>query len=649
MTDDLLRWRDDGVPVSGIFNDIYFSMEDGLFESRHVFLAHNNLKNRFEDLETGQHFVIAETGFGTGLNFLATWQLWLSCNKREGRLHFISIEKYPLDCADLTRALACFPELEKLVQRLLAYYPLRYEGQITLSLADDLDLTLIFTDVVKAIKGLVARVDAWYLDGFAPAKNPDMWSDVLFAGMAGLSHRQTTFATFTVAGQVRRGLEAAGFKVEKTKGFGRKKQMIYGHYQGEESGISLPHKTPYFSLPKPSCIPDRVAIIGAGMAGMAVAYALSRYKIAGDIFDKEASLAQAASGNAFGILRPYLNKDQNASETFHTSGFLATRQFIKQHADVTHIECGALELLKTEQEQRYFADLLKRRCLNDDIVQLIGADKASAIAGIAIESPAAYYPTAMAVSPVSYCKALFAAAAGYSRFRAGSEVLEIIPVDNEWQITLLNGQKHRYQAVVIASGSGMKTMPYTRDIPLFPASGQISALTEPVGSQTIIMYKGYLLPNIHGIQITGATYRKNTDTGLEVRAHDHEENLNMLSEMISSVKGITLESGRVSTRCVTSDHLPIIGAMGDFDHFKKQYYKGLSCGYPASRLTDNDYLDGLYVSGGFGSKGLASSLLAAEIVATMIAKAPVYPLSYPLLKQLHPARFWVRDFKRKKS
>ena len=215
------------VPRSKIFDDIYFSVEDARAETEHVFLKGNRLPERFEDQ---RDFIICETGFGTGLNFLMAWEVFREAGN-SGTLHFTSFEKYPMNKQEIKEALQPYFQ-ENILAEYLDKYPNELEGWKNIQITDDVKLTLIFDDVNSAITELEQPVDAWFLDGFAPAKNPEMWSETLFQNMARLSHERTTFATFTAAGVVRRGLEANGFQVDKVKGFGKKRDMIKGHYLG---------------------------------------------------------------------------------------------------------------------------------------------------------------------------------------------------------------------------------------------------------------------------------------------------------------------------------------------------------------------------------------------------------------------------------
>ncbi len=209
-----LDWRDGDVPVSRRFDDPYFSLENGLAETRHVFLAGNDLPERFAD-----GFHIAELGFGSGLNLLAALQLWRQSGQK-GKLHFTSFEAFPMTPEEMTRAQAAFPEIDDLAQELAA----EWQALPVIDL-DDLRFELITGDARQTLPTWSGKADAWFLDGFSPAKNPELWEDDLMQAVHDHTKPGGTAATYTAAGAVRRGLQAAGFEVERIAGYGRKRHM----------------------------------------------------------------------------------------------------------------------------------------------------------------------------------------------------------------------------------------------------------------------------------------------------------------------------------------------------------------------------------------------------------------------------------------
>ncbi len=234
-----VHFNENGTPVSNQFDDIYFSNTDGLSECHYVFLQHNSLPERWDSWPTDEPFHIAETGFGTGLNFLATWSAWLESGaaKRGIKLIFTTFEKYPLQRSDLVKAHKVWPEIAVQAKQLCDSYPTKINTDTHLSLADGMiELNIIFGDVNERLESLHISnlINAWYLDGFAPSKNPDMWTQHLFNHMAVFADNNCTVATFTAAGFVRRGLIESGFKMKKDKGFGTKREMIFGQLVNNE-------------------------------------------------------------------------------------------------------------------------------------------------------------------------------------------------------------------------------------------------------------------------------------------------------------------------------------------------------------------------------------------------------------------------------
>ncbi len=359
MKSPQVKWLPSGEPYSEKFRDIYFSNQNGLAESCYVFLEGNDLTARFKE-STGI-FRIAETGFGTGLNFLACCQLFNKINNPHLFLDYVSVEKFPLSKPELQQALSIWSELAYLSDQLIHSYPeICYPGTVQIQLAENVLLTLIFDDAVGGYSKYQHHVNAWFLDGFAPSLNPEMWSDKLFQQVARLSSIQdttTTFSTFTAASQVRKELSRVGFEVIKRKGFGKKREMLFGMFQSVDKCYKHPIP-PYNSVPS---VPkgfeiSKVAIVGAGLAGCALAYELAKYNICSDIYDKADELASGASGNPIGIAHPYLSMDCNVSDMFFTQGFLRLKAFLlnqKYFAD--YKICPIFQLLDQDNKYKFLS------------------------------------------------------------------------------------------------------------------------------------------------------------------------------------------------------------------------------------------------------------------------------------------------------
>ena len=303
-----LSWSED-TPHNANFNDVYFSTDSGCEESEYVFLKHNHLPTSWCDT---RHFVIAETGFGTGLNFLLTAQCWMQTKSADSHLTFYSVEKFPLSLSDLKKANACWPELSGIAEHLQQAYPSNIPGFHTIQFEElSITLVLMIGDVLDMIPQMNCVVNSWYLDGFAPAKNPDMWSEQVMAAIASKSREGTRFSTFTAAGFVRRNLISAGFEVQKQAGYGRKREMLCGQMLLNPDREK--RKNPWFELPQNTYkkSDQAVVIIGAGLAGLSCAWVLAQQGIKSVVIDAGNNIAVGALGNLVGIVLLRFALDMN--------------------------------------------------------------------------------------------------------------------------------------------------------------------------------------------------------------------------------------------------------------------------------------------------------------------------------------------------
>ncbi|WEX86015.1 tRNA (5-methylaminomethyl-2-thiouridine)(34)-methyltransferase MnmD [Sinorhizobium garamanticum] len=220
-----LEWHEGDMPYSMEFGDHFYCRIDGRLECGHVFLSGNRLPQRWQ---TAERFVIGELGFGTGLNFCETWRQWKQTRTATGQLHFISFERFPMPAADIDRALSHWPEISDERQTLIASWPEIPDGHVDLDFTDGVRLTVVCGPALESLGASEHRFDAWYLDGFAPSRNPDMWSQELMQLVFDKAASGGTFATYAAAGFVRRNLEAAGFIVERRPGFAGKREMLRG-------------------------------------------------------------------------------------------------------------------------------------------------------------------------------------------------------------------------------------------------------------------------------------------------------------------------------------------------------------------------------------------------------------------------------------
>lgn len=662
-----LQWSADGAPFSQQFDDIYFSRADGLQETEYVFLRQNHLEQRWRALDPQRPgvFVIGETGFGTGLNFLCAWRLWRRCAPANWRLHFVSVEKFPLDATQLATALRQWPELAEFSAPLLAQYPPRVPGMHRLCLDDGTVVQLLFGDADAALATLhdsaaaeLANgfaIDAWFLDGFAPAKNPAMWSDELFAHIGRLSQPGTTFATFTVAGLVKRGLRAAGFRVEKIEGFGSKRQMLRGEFD------TAPPATParcraieYWACPPLPLPPQPVVVIGGGLAGTSTARAIAERGWPVTLLERGPQLAGAASGNPTGVLYTKLSAQDGTLSRFALASYLYALRFYRRHLlanpqDGAH--CGVLQLI---DDKAQWETLRAAFAGHEDWVQFAPAEHASELAGCRVDQPALWFPQAGWLDPVAVCNA--AVRHPLIETRLNCEVADLTPAVDGWHLRTSAGEL-RAGTVVIANAADARRFDATQALPLKPIRGQITQLPAAWLRQrphAVICHTGYLTPTAAGLDI-GATYDLH-DSEPAPRAADHRRNIEALAAALPGIVEVpaldaaNLDAiygqltGRVGLRCTTPDYLPLVGAVADAGQLARQCAELARNGRAQLRERGAAW-PGLYVNVGHGSRGLSSTPLCAELLASLICGTP-RPLPRDLLQALAPARFLVRDIVR---
>ncbi|WP_150464365.1 FAD-dependent 5-carboxymethylaminomethyl-2-thiouridine(34) oxidoreductase MnmC [Francisella sp. XLW-1] len=393
---------------------------------------------------------------------------------------------------------------------------------------------------------------------------------------------------------------------------------------------------------------QKIAIIGAGLAGCSLAYELSRtlnFDIT--LFDKNSDIATEASGNFAGILEPYLTSDNNFSDQFHTLGYSILLEFINQYRnDIEICNQGVLQILSDEKELNRYQKIFTKREIADDLARLISHQELSQLLGKDTHNMAVYYPNALSVVPKSICQLWLKLST--AKLKLNNELLDIKKLENNtWQLEF-NNFTEDFDIVIFAGGYPLfKNISLLQNIPVYPSQGQLTVIKRCFDISNNIMDKGYIIPNYKdNLQVIGATFRDNNDTSGDIRQEDNNFNINQIKQIFDNKNyNVEIINSRVATRCVTSDHLPLIGRLADYNSFEQVFYKPLSKGYPKSKMPNIEYQQGLYVSSGFGSKGLCSSLLAAKIITSYITNQS-QQCSDKLLEALAVERFWVRSFKK---
>ncbi|OEF23708.1 bifunctional tRNA (5-methylaminomethyl-2-thiouridine)(34)-methyltransferase MnmD/FAD-dependent 5-carboxymethylaminomethyl-2-thiouridine(34) oxidoreductase MnmC [Vibrio rumoiensis] len=660
-----LDWNESGTPISNQFDDVYFSNANGLEESRYVFIQQNHLTTRWDTFKKSR-FVIAETGFGTGLNFLAVWHAFKQFRQQTPdaaltQLHFISFEKYPVNIDDLIKAHHAWPELADLAKELQQHYPIAVPECHRLVLADGMiTLDLWFGDIHDSLPKIAQNeeglVDAWFLDGFAPSKNQDMWNDALFSGMAKLTKSQGTCATFTAAGFVRRGLIDAGFDMKKVKGFGTKREMIAGTLTQK---IAQTNIAPWFQRVPSSHISteDNIAIIGGGIASATLALALHRRGVNVTLYCEDNTPALGASGNRQGALYPLIAEPEAPLNRFFAPAFLFARQLVKQASqqlEFDHDFCGVTQLAWNDKAKSKLDKMLLNQ-YPERLLQSLNAEETSETLGLEVDVDSIYYPLGGWLCPQQLTQALIYELDRQPNFDARFETkiksLVFNTEDESWNLTS-GDQSFHHGCVVVANGHQFSRFEQLQPIAATSVKGQVSHIptTDTLAKlNTVLCYDGYMTPQNtnNGHHCIGASYD---------RSHiDHEfdpdaqlSNGERLKNCIPNQRwpndvDTSGNQSRQGIRSVTRDHLPFVGNVCQFEPVV-QGYAELDPQILRKRsdlMPDVPIYPNLFCMVGLGARGLCSAPLLAETLASQIVGDPL-PLPIEVLEKIHPARMWVR-------
>jgi tRNA 5-methylaminomethyl-2-thiouridine biosynthesis bifunctional protein len=626
----------DGTPFSPAYGDVYHPAAGAGVQARHVFLAGNGLPERWQRRE---RFVMLETGFGLGNNFLATWDAWRRDPAACERLRFISVERHPPSREDL-RAVPRDSALAPLAQALADAWPpltpnlhrLDFDG-------GRVQLLLALGDVAAWLPELVARVDAFYLDGFAPARNPAMWQPRLFKAMARLAAPGATLATWTAARSVRDSLAAAGFEVRSAPGTGGKRDITLGRFAPAFTPRSAPARQA-----SPPAGTRRAVIVGAGLAGCAAAWALAEQGWDSLLLDRRSGPALEASGNPGGLFHGVVHRQDGTHARFNRAAALHAAHAVR-HAIEGHGAQGAVQgLLRLETSGAPAAALratLAALGLPADYVRAVDAEEATRLAGLPLQHPAWFYPDGGWVDPAALAHSYLQRAGQRSRFDGDTLVDTLRRHDGRWQLLDPSGVVvAEAEAVVLANAGDALRLLAPVAWPVQKVRGQVSvAAADAFALPRIpVAGAGYLLPAVAGQAVFGATSQAGDDDAA-VRDADHVHNLDQLASLLGAAPDVSPEelSGRVGWRWVCDDRLPLIGAVPD------------AAGLSRTARLDQPRLvprvAGLYLFTALGSRGITWSALGAQLLASWVTGGPS-PVEASLLDALDPARFIARGARR---
>jgi tRNA 5-methylaminomethyl-2-thiouridine biosynthesis bifunctional protein len=571
----------EGTPYSEAFGDVYHSAAGGPAQAAHVFLHGNGLPARWAGRE---RFVILETGFGFGLNFLVTWRAWRRDPSRCGRLHYVAIEKHPFSLQDLRTLHERYPELRVEAAELHAHWPVLVPGGHRAELdGGKVRLTLFFADI-RIARDLRLAADAFYLDGFAPAKNPDMWSAQVMRSLSRLAAPGATAATWSVAAVVRHSLEETGFALEKRPGFGDKKEMLVATNTRPGNATRAPKRN--------------AVVVGAGVAGAAVCERLCARGWEVELYERHAEPAQEASGNHAGAFHPIVTPDDSMFARLTRAAFLYSRARWHSLGNLRWDPCGVLQLARDDREEASQRASIAALALPPDYAQYVTREEASAHAGVELAAPGLWFPEGGWIQPRSLVDAQLEACGSRLKrfFRKTLSALPDVP------------------AVILASSA---EAPKLHDVPhlrMRRVRGQVSHLSadEIDAPHVVVLRGGMILPPVGGICVVGASYDID-DHDPAPRAASDAGNLERLKKILPLTDEPKILQSRVAFRAVTPDRLPVAGKIGE----------------------------GVYGAFAYGSRGLIWAALAAELIASELEGEPL-PLEGKLADAMHPRRFAKR-------
>lgn len=586
--DPRLSWAADGSPRSGRFGDVYFSVDDGLAETRAVFLDGCGLPRAWAGRDS---FVVAELGFGSGLNIAALLDLWRRERPPGGRLHIFSVEAYPLSVDEARRALSAWPEIADTAERLLQRWPTATPGFHRIDLPElDAVFDLAVGEVGWALSQWDGAADAWFLDGFSPALNPDMWSDDVLDAVKRRSAPGARLATFTVAGAVRRGLTARGFQVDKRPGHGRKRERL------EAVAPAAPSSTP--------CARPEVAVVGAGIAGAALARALNALGCAVTVVEAEGAGA-GASGFPVSLVTPRLDAGDAELAALYAQALKRAGDLYRRLPDAVAAE-GVVQMHQAARDAARFDRIAAQPIWPERAMSTLSAEAASGHVGETVGTGGLSMTEALAVRGGAILEPWLAPAQ-----RITGRVARLQAVGDRWRVLNAGGRTLvEADAVVVAAGWGLAgLMP---GLSLTPVKGQ--ADWAPGVSAPPMAWGGYVAPTGDAL-LYGATHQRGlTDTQTDDAAS--QANLDVVRGRLPRLAERITAAGpggrRAAVRATTPDRLPLAG--------------------PAPGRA------GLWLLGGMGSRGFAAAPLLAEHVAAGIAGAPS-PLPAALARRVEPGRF----------
>ena len=627
-----------GAPFSARYGDVYASREGALGQAHHVFLGGNELPARWAGAD---QFVIVENGFGLGINFLATWRSWRDDPARPRRLHIVSVEQHPLS-ADELRSHAP-PELVPLAAQLAAAWPLPLSGLHRIEFERGaVTLTLALGDARAVVPQLVCGADAFYLDGFAPDRNPQMWEPALLRALARLARPGATLATWCTARAVRDALSGAGFSLQLRAGFGHKREMLTGRFAPR-------WRTRRHEPPQPYRGERSAIVIGAGLAGATAAFALARRGWHLHVIERAAQIASGASALPWGLLYPQITADDSVLARLTRAGLFASRSALTTLAPDPHASHlwrspGVFKQAHDDEELAAWSALQASSRLPSEFAALLDAAAAQSRLGVHPRRGGWWFPAGAVVSAAAWCKTALALPS--IEVQCGQGVDRLQRDGDAWHAIAAGRTIARAPIVIAASAFDAPRLLGDSFACVRPVRGRITRID---GAALAALHAGlagdgYLVRGTDGWAGVGATYETPMQDDEEITALDeeraHASNLARLARLLAVPPQAQTVGVFDALRCVARDRLPLAGQVADIEaaHVRHERLRG-------AHLAELPRRVGLYASYAFGSRGLSLAALAAERIAAQIEGEPA-PLERALLDAIDPARELLRALRR---
>lgn len=601
-------------PFNERFNDVYFDKNDPVNEREFVYAS-------AVDLIQKNNIVVAETGFGVGLNFFVTAKKILQLGKK---LHFISVEKYPLTKSQLHEVVSRFDDFKDIFGEFIKQYEILQNALIRIKIGKNIILDLFFGDVLEFFDELDFKADIWYLDGFSPSKNPDMWSFEVFNRIKKFSHEGAILRSYSVSAVVKNALEKSDFFYEKLKGNNKKREILQAICKNPKE---KKYKNIWFKQPKLQNI-KKILVIGGGIAGLSTAYKLQNLGFEVVLCEAAHEVGLGGSSNKTGVLSPLITKPNVKLGLMHLSAFLLARNFYfdSEFADLCDF-CGAWHYAHDEKSLDRFS------LANSEILQFFN-DKTP--------YPATFIQKAAQIRPKELCLAI----SKKLEVRLNHCFNNIERKNDKYFVSFTNGEILHGDLVVFALGENtthfFKDFLKDKFIKLSKVRGQTTLIKPIFDLQSPMSARAYSCKALGDIQLIGSTFdRQNFD--LTPLKSDDEKNISNLSEFIGDKK-VEVIGSNTAFRCYSGDRFALIGAIYNHLDFAKKY-KSLLWTKLHETQPEPVYYPNLLVNSAHGAHGLSTAIFGAEIICDMVLNRQICT-TYSILSELNSSRFLIRLLKK---